>query len=542
LRIHFERGAAVTQDRQGRRVRCDLGTGGTELAGERGSRGEPAQAIADRARADDVTWRIDGGRLRWRRGAAEWQTRTIPADTTDGVLSPSGDRVLLWSSGGRLDVYELASGRRYSLAEARVRAATFFRGDDDVVAADNTGAMWQWSIHDLRSWVLADHAGGGSMWAFTVCEPGGEIASATNLKGDEVLVSSPTGAPQRTLGIPEHAQIYSLSCRGDRILAGTRRGHVLQWQRQTGRALGEHDLGIDTWIWTIATAEPHSGARVDLLGTGQVGWGGGRVVALRNGMLSPVFEARYGGNTGTVDLAVSSDGRRVAVASSSQTLALIDLTTGSVVASVPAHQGEVRGVRFTDHDRRVVTAGDDGFVRTWSAGDLAMQRQLYVGHGKIFDLDVRGDTALVATSDGHVGAWDLDGQRMLRSFAGHETAVATARFDRSGAWLASGGLAGLLSVHRANDSRCHVELRGHKSGLAIRHVRFLANGQLITGSDDGTVRQWELPGDASNDDLAAELRDRSDDATDRGHAPAAHRNPDPGSRRLYVEQIARRDI
>jgi WD40 repeat protein len=54
-----------------------------------------------------------------------------------------------------------------------------------------------------------------------------------------------------------------------------------------------------------------------------------------------------------------------------------------------------------------------------------------------------------------------------------------------------------------------VELRGHQPGSAVRHVRFLTDGQLITGSDDGTVRQWNLPGDASAAELAAELQVRS---------------------------------
>lgn len=527
LRIDFERGAAVMQDRQGRRVRCDIATGRLEFAGAGTSQAAAPRRTTDRPPADDVTWQIDDGRLRWHRGATEWRTRALPAGATDGVLSPGGDRVLLWRPGGRLDVYELASGRRYSLAEVRIRAAAFFHGDDDVAAADDTGAVWQWSIRELRSWVIADHASGGSMWAFTACEPGGEIASATNRKGEAILVSSPSGAPQRTLVVPEDVQIYALSCRGDRILAGTRRGRVLQWRWPTGRALEDHDLGIEAWIWTIATAEPRGAPRVDFLGTGQsaavalggrvvAGSLGSRVVALRDDVLSLRYTADVGGNTGIGDLAVSSDGRRVAIATSSQTLALLDVTAGRSVAAVPAHQGEVRRVRFTDSDRGLVTAGDDGYLRRWAAGDLAMQREVDARHGQVFDLDVRGNVALTATSDGHVGAWDLDGKRLLRSFAGHDAAVATARFDRAGAWLASGDIAGVACVHRANRGRCHVELRGHKPGFAVRHVRFLPDGQLITGSDDGTVRQWSLPGDASNDELDTELRARSGDTADRG--------------------------
>jgi WD40 repeat protein len=138
-----------------------------------------------------------------------------------------------------------------------------------------------------------------------------------------------------------------------------------------------------------------------------------------------------------------------------------------------------------------------------------MQREVDIGHGQIFDLDVRGSIALVATSNGHLGAWDLEGRRELRSYAGHRTAVVTARFDGSSTWLADGDVVGQVCVHRVNRERCHAELRGHKPDFAVHHVRFLPGDQLITGSDDGTVRQWHLLGDASTKALAAELQARS---------------------------------
>lgn len=509
VRVDLEAGAAVMQDRQGRRLRCEIRTGRLEFAGD-GSAIAGANRAPDRASDERVAWRIEDGALRWRRGAADWQVRPVPAETRDGVIAPDGDRALLWAPGGRLDVYDLESGRRYPLAEARIQTAAFLRGGE-VVAADDAGTVWRWSIRQLRSWVVTDHAGNGAMWAFAACEPGGEIVSATTRKDGAIVVSSPSGAPQRTLVKPADAEIYTLSCRGDEILAGTGDGRVLQWRWQTGGAPEEHELGVDSWIWAIATAEPSGGPRVTFLGTRQLRGRsvGGRVIALQDGAPRSVYAARPGGNTGIDELTVSADGGRVAVATSSELLALIDVAGDRRVATVRAHQGEVHHVKFTDSDRSLVTGGDDGYVRRWRASDLAMQREVDIGHGQIFDLDVRGNIALVSTSNGHVGAWDLDGQRELRSYAGHRTAVVTARFDRSSTWLADGDVAGVVCVHRANREGCHVELRGHRPGRAVRHVRFLPDDQLITGSDDGTVRQWKLLGDASIAALAAELQARS---------------------------------
>jgi serine/threonine protein kinase len=453
-----------------------------------------------------VALRPDGQVLWWRRGDRRWQTRPVPSDSTDVRISPRGDRALIWDGAGRLDVQELASGRRVPLADAQLRMAHFI-DDDHVVAADEAGTVWRWSLSHVRSSVLADHGGEGWIWGFATCDRGASVVSAT--KDGAILVSSPGGAPQLALRKPPGAQIYGITCPRDRILAGTRDGHVLEWEWPTGRALGEHDVGVRAWIWTIASVQPSAGPRIDFVGTGLIGdaepRAGGRVIALHDGAPAPVFVADASGNTGIDDSAVSSDRKTVAVVASSGQLAMIDVVAGTTGPTVQAHKGEARRVRFSAADRSVVTTGDDGYVRQWRASDLALQSEVNVDHGLNYDLDVRDGIALVGTSEGHVGTWDLAARHQVRTYTGHSAALAAARFDASGRWIASGDFAGRVCVYRADLEACHVELVGHKQGTTIRHVAFLPDGQLITASEDGTVRQWNVPYDASGAQLACEL-------------------------------------
>jgi WD40 repeat protein len=338
-------------------------------------------------------------------------------------------------------------------------------------------------------------------------------------------VSSPSGAPQVVLAKPPGAHIYAITCPRDRILAGTRDGHVLEWEWPSGRLLAEHDVGVHAWIWTIASVAPVAGPRVDFVGTGCIGdaepRAGGRVIALRNGALTQVFSAGSGGNTGIDETAVSSSGQQLAVVASSGELVMIDVVAGTAGRTVLAHPGgEARRVRFSDADRSVVTTGDDGYLRQWRVSDLALQSEVNVNHGQNYDLDVHGSIALVATSDGHLGAWDIAARHLLRNYTGHSAALAAAGFDASGRWIASGDFAGRVCVHRADLERCYVELVGHKQGTTIRHVRFLDDGRLITASEDGTVRQWTPPYDASSTELACELQGH---LTDPDHADCVSR-------------------
>jgi serine/threonine-protein kinase len=452
---------------------------------------------------------VEGSLLWWRRGERQWQSQPVEMDTRVGMkLSPRGERVVLWDALGRLEVRELASGRRYPLADTQIQKAEFL-DDDQVVAIDESGAVWRWSLAHQRSWVLADHAGAARMWGFATCDRGSSVLTATNRKDRAILLSAPSGAPQVALTVTPGAQIYGLACQDDRILAGTRDGHLLEWEWPTGRMLADHDLGVRAWVWTLATARSADGLGVVLIGTGQTldpgNFLGGRVLALRNGALTTVLTARFGNNTGIVDIAVSSDGRRAAAVASSGELVLIDIAGATAGPPVLAHGGEARRVRFMDGDRSVVTAGDDGYLRTWGVVDGALRSEVQLGHGKIFDLDLRGMEALAATSDGEVGVWNLTTQRLIRAYRGHRTWVVTARFDASGRWIASGDLAGRACVHRVDLEGCYATLVGHERELPIAHMRFLGDGQIITASEDGTARQWNPPYEASSSELACEL-------------------------------------
>ena len=461
----------------------------------------------DGARA--IAVELGGALLWWRRGDRAWHRQPLAlGGACEAKLNRRGDRVLLASGMDRIEVREIESGRAYALADAHIDHAAFL-DDDHVVAIDESRDVWRWALGSQRSWLLADHGGAGRMWGFAICDAGTAVLTASTREDQEILIAATNGAPQATLPVPPHTQVYSLACHGDRVLAGTRHGRLLAWDRATGQPLPTLDLGIDAWIWTIATADPAGASPIELLGAGlpKNARTGGTVVTARGDRLASVFTARREPNTGIDEIAVSADGRRAAAVSSSGQLAVIDLARATATWVVEAHRGEARRVRFTDGDRTLVTVGDDGYLRTWRADDGAAQAKLHLGHGKVFDLDVHGTVALVATSDGHVGTWDLTTQRLIQAYAGHATWVAKARFDASGTWIASGDREGVVCLHRVGVERCHASLVGHRAG-AIAHVGFLGDGQIITVSEDGTARQWRPPYDASRDALACELEAR----------------------------------
>lgn len=448
--------------------------------------------------------------LRWRKGTPGWQTYDVGMSAVNPWLSPSGSR-LMHLDGGALRVIDLDTGRRFVLSDGLTTRAQFL-DDDRIIAFDNNGRLWQWRLTSLRSWVLADHVvmGDSWMWGFAVCDRGDWIVSAVTQANRAPLMASTRGDAQRSLSKPGDARTYRIACDDDRLLAGTHFGELYEWRLRDGRRVAQYDLGIPNWIWTIAVVYPGGGERVVFVGTGkrssQIG---ADIVALRDGKATTLFTSRPVGNTGITAFAVSTDQQRLAAVASSGELVLLDTASGGVLARTLAHFPESRAVRFAQHDQVIVTAGDDSFLRIWSAHDLTQSREINIGHAQIYDLDVQGSLAVVTTEDGHVGAWDLDTGRLVRTYATYSARANVAAFDTSGRWIGSANRNGNVCLHRADSDGCHTVLIGHKTDKDVRHLWFLDNRDLITASDDGTVRQWRLPYDMTTSELACELERRA---------------------------------
>lgn len=423
--------------------------------------------------------------------------------------SPAGHHTLVLREGGALQVLDVVSGRRYPLAEAQVRRAQFL-DEDRVVATDEAGRVWRWSLSAQRSFVISDHLGTGALWGLAISPDSTTIASSAGGSPTDsaVRLASVRGEPLRELRVAPGAGIHALAFSGDRLLAGSNDGVLHIWKWPTLEKLAERPLPKKAWVWSVAVARPGGGDPVEVIGMGRLTvpgqpMGGSPVLLARGDQLRTVFTAAPQGNTGTDDLAVSADGRLVAASFSSGELALIDVATGKVRA-VKAHLGESRRVRFSDSFSRVVTIGDDGNLRSWSLSGEPLA-ELYIGHGQLYELEISGTSALVGASDGHLGLWDLPSQRLVHTYAGHSVGVSVARFDGTAQWLASADLSGRICLRPRDDEECHTELLGHLPGKAIRNARFLPDGRLATSSDDTTVRLWSPPYDLTDDQLACRL-------------------------------------
>jgi len=112
-------------------------------------------------------------------------------------------------------------------------------------------------------------------------------------------------------------------------------------------------------------------------------------------------------------LAVSADGRTLAVGQLNGDVALIDVRTDKVRKMDGHHAGPVTAVVFTPDGRTVITSGTDGKIKVWDVG-TARLRATFSGSGGLA-VSPDGSTLYSSGSGSAVTVWDLGGKRSLAS-------------------------------------------------------------------------------------------------------------------------------
>jgi WD40 repeat protein len=199
-------------------------------------------------------------------------------------------------------------------------------------------------------------------------------------------------------------------------------------------------------------------------------------------------------------LAFSPDGRTLAISQQQRgEILLLDPTTGKHRRTLTGHTAGVLGLSFSHDGATLASAGWDDTAMVW---DLVTgrARETLRGHtaavtGVAFSPDDR--TLYTASWDQRVIVWDLAGDRRLgRSFTG-------------GGWVSSRGFgpvqsvgndAGLLArahddgtvtlVDLARRAPVGAPLRAHHG--AVRAVALSRDGRLLATADADTVIVWDL--------------------------------------------------
>ncbi|MFO0843804.1 MAG: M56 family metallopeptidase [Gemmataceae bacterium] len=207
--------------------------------------------------------------------------------------------------------------------------------------------------------------------------------------------------------------------------------------------------------------------------------------------LAPL-RAKLGARLAAVGMAVSPDGKTLAVGEEGGQIRLLDPRSGGLLRTLKGHDDAVTTLAFSRDGKRLATSGPDTTVKVWRVADGQLARSLKGPGSWVYTLAFSRDGKRLASGsyDRSIHVWPLDGGE-AKVLDGHRASVRALVFGRDDRTLISGGTDRAIRVWDLATGQGKTISKDHEGD--VRGLTLLGDGRsLISAGGDGYLRLYDL--------------------------------------------------
>ena len=441
--------------------------------------------------ARDAIWR-------WQGADSAFPVRTLagnPAGTRFAVFSPSGEWLASGGEGGNVTLWTrtLAPARYPSAIKGGSCWDVAFSPDGRTAAlgVQNGVQLWDALTRQQRGLLYT-----GRVVRVVAFSPDGQYLAAavgsnnpqeTDLRSQIFLFNLATYQPLAVHEAPSNTTLALRFSPDSKTLATSGRDKTIQLWDVPECALRRT---ISENVTANGLIFLPDGTLTATCGNGSI-----RYYDVTTGQQAKLWQVGTG--MGPVD--ISPDGTLLAAAdASNQTPGLLkvwELSTGKEKWKLTGHSEHIRAVVFTRDGRGLIAVGGRqgaaGEISLWDLTNGRLRTSMKTGPQVLMNVAIgRDNRRVIAGSQNNYFLFDLEALQEERTWGAHGRTVTCGQFTANGN-LVTGSEDGTLKVWDAAKGDLLATIRAHED--AIRAVALLPNGEtMLSASDDGTVKRWDL--------------------------------------------------
>lgn len=449
-------------------------------------------------------WEMPSLRLAHELSGHEDLVYTLTFSPDSQVLASGGadNRIILWDMNASPDILpteRLTGHNNWVTSLAFNPAGTILVSG----SADRSIILWD-LVQKTASQPISDHSDWVRSLAFS---PDGSLLISASHDRTLILRNPNTGrrlseiAPM--LGHSGRVDSIAFSPDGERLISGGQEGYVLVWDIHESQPLSHALTGYQGRVGSLAYNSTGS-----LLASADSN--AGQVVIWDTQTRVRVGEPIAAGNYIT-DLSFAPDTDSLAFSMIDGRLEVWDIGSKSLVWASQASPLAIQAIAFSPDGRFLTAAGEEKIIWLWDAENGKPLGNPFIGHqSAITSLAFSPDSRFLASAEQGsqplIKLWDMENGQLVRDFEqAHSASIYRLAFNPTGEWLTSASGDDSLLLWDVNTGRpLSTPLSGHSSDVLALAIS--PDGQtLASAGTDDTLILWSLSWDANSGQFIAQI-------------------------------------